>query len=106
MLILICIVIPLSTSYHYTYEQPGIVAQVEAVSAKALFAYGFMQMFDSSVPMEILILEVLLLLFTVFIFVYTNIHVQMYDPWHCLLHVASAIWCILVSSYHGPLISL
>jgi hypothetical protein len=106
MLILLNIVIPLSTSYHYTYEQPGIIAQVEAVSAKVLFAYGFCQLFYPGVPAEILFLEISLLIATVFVFIWTNIHIDQYDPWHCLLHVASALWSILVPLYHGPLIRL
>ncbi len=106
MLILINIVIPLSTCYHYTYEQSGFIAHVEAFSAKVLFVYGFAQLFHANIPPMVLAGEVVLLLITVFVFVYTNIHHHHYDPWHSVLHVVSGLWSILVASFHGPLIVL
>ena len=100
---LLAIVTPLSLAYHYVYEKPGFLAQVEGVCAKLLFIYGAAQMFHA--PSKALLLtEIFFLLGTFAIFVFTNIKPRLYDPWHCLLHIVPSLWCIVVGLNHKPLL--
>jgi len=109
----------LSLIYHFKYEKPGILAQIEGAFAKLLFIYGVAQLFFavsllrfcsvlffifSPQPSSILFgSEMLLFALTLVIFIITNVWSKLYDPWHCLLHIIPSLWMIVVSLYHEPL---
>jgi len=105
MIILLSITTPLSLIYHYEYEKPGLLANVEGVFAKLLFLYGALHLFVAP-SLSVLVIELLLLLNTVFIFVVTNIRKDAYDPWHSLMHVIPPIWAALIVVTHRPLLHI
>lgn len=99
---LLAVVTPLSLAYHYIYEKPGLLAQIEGICAKLLFVYGAAQMFHAP-SKSLLLTETGFLLGTIAIFIFTNIKPRLYDPWHCLLHIVPSLWCIVVGLNHKPL---
>ena len=102
LLFVTMIMVPLSLLYHYFYEKPGILTQLEGISAKLLFLYALCQIFFA--PSTIIFsLELFFLFVTVFIYVITNIKKDYYDPWHCFMHIIPSFWSIIVSMYHKPL---
>ena len=105
LVLLTILTTPLSLLYHLTYERPGLLAQLEGLCAKSLFIYGFIQIFFAP-SIGLLLTEVVLLILTLSVFIYTNIVKESYDPWHCLMHVIPPVWSIFVSLYHKPLIAL
>ena len=105
LFILLSITTPLSLVYHYTYEKPGRLAQLEGIAAKALFLYGVVQLFYAP-TLTYRTIEFILFLFTVVIFIGTNFQKNLYEPWHCLMHVVPTIWATVVAVGHKPLIVL
>ena len=103
LFMLLATVTPLSLAYHYVYEKPGLLAQIEGTFAKFLFIYGAIQMFHAPSKM-LLLVETGFLLATIAIFVFTNIKPRFYDPWHCLLHIVPSLWCMVVGYNHKPLV--
>ena len=102
LLLLLTVVTPLSILYHHTYEKPGRLAQAEGVSAKILFIYGTLQILAAPTP-ALKYAELTFFLATVSIFVYTNLRNDLYDPWHCLMHVVPSAWSAVVAATHTPL---
>jgi hypothetical protein len=105
LLILTSITAPLSVVYHYSYEKPGRLAQIEGTAAKALFTYGLLQIFRAP-SFSLVLIESLLLLFTVAIFLATNLRPHLYEPYHCLMHIIPPVWATIVALTHTPLIRL
>ena len=105
LFILLSITTPLSLMYHYTYEKPGRLAQLEGIAAKALFLYGVVQLFYAP-TLIIRTVEFILFLLTIVIFIGTNFQKSLYEPWHCLMHVVPTIWATVVAVAHKPLIVL
>ena len=103
LFLLLSITTPLSLMYHYTYEKPGRLAQLEGIAAKALFVYGVVQMFYAP-NLTYRTIEFFLFLLTVIIFIGTNFQKSLYEPWHCLMHVIPPIWATVVAVAHKPLI--
>ena len=103
LFILLSITTPLSIMYHYTYEKPGRLAQMEGIAAKALFIYGVVQMFYAP-NVTYRTIEFFLFLLTLVIFIGTNFQKSLYEPWHCLMHVVPTIWATVVAVAHKPLI--
>jgi hypothetical protein len=103
LFLLTLITAPLSVWYHYSYEKPGKLAQLEGIAAKLLFAYGVAQIFYAP-SLPLVIAEVVMLLLTVVIFLGTNLRPQLYDSYHCLMHVIPPIWATIVAVSHNPLI--
>ena len=103
LFMLLSITTPLSLLYHYTYEKPGRLAQLEGIAAKALFVYGVVQMFYAP-NLTYRTIEFFLFLLTVVIFIGTNFQKSLYEPWHCLMHVIPPIWATVVAVAHKPLI--
>ena len=102
VLLLTVITVPLSFLYHWTYERPGKLAQIESTAAKSSFIYGLIQIFYA--PSHTLAgIELACAIITTFVFLLTNIRKELYDPWHCLLHVFPAIWVAIVASSHTQL---
>jgi hypothetical protein len=95
----------LSGMYHHTYERPGLLAKVEGISAKLLCLYGTLQIFQAP-SIELVVIELLMLLVTIGIYVVTNLNKDLYDPYHCLLHVVPVIWSCVGATYHKPLLVL
>ena len=102
LLLLLTVVTPMSLLYHRTYEKPGFLAKAEGISAKVLFVYGTMQIFAAP-TMTLKLIEFSFFLATVGVFVYTNLHNDLYDPWHCLMHVVPSAWSAVVAVTHVPL---
>ena len=105
LLILLGVTTPLSLVYHFTYEKPGPLAQLEGIAAKLLFAYGVIQLFYAP-STTLLVTEGSLFLATVAIFIATNVRKQWYERWHCLMHVIPPLWATCVAVAHKPLIML
>lgn len=105
LLILIMITAPLSLAYHFTYEKPGVLAKMEGTAAKALFLYGLVQIFHAP-SISLKIVELFMMLLTVTIFVGTNLKPQLYESYHCLMHVVPPIWATIVALKHTPLIRI
>ena len=96
---------PLSVVYHYSYEKPGRLAQLEGSAAKALFMYGFIQIFRAPTAL-LAFFEVLMMILTVAIFVGTNLRPNLYEPYHCFMHVIPPIWATVVALTHTPIFKL
>lgn len=105
LLILTSITAPLSVAYHYSYEKPGRLAQMEGTAAKALFTYGLLQIFRAP-RLSLVLIESLLLLLTVVIFIGTNLKPHLYETYHCLMHIIPPVWATIVALTHTPLIRL
>ena len=105
LLLLTMITAPLSLAYHYSYEKPGVLAKMEGSAAKALFLYGLVQIFYAP-SMTLKIVELFMLLLTVIIFVGTNLKPQLYESYHCLMHVVPPIWATIVAFKHTPLVRM
>lgn len=101
---LLTITAPLSTMYHLDFEKPGFIAKMEGFIAKVTFVYGIIQMFLAP-TMLLFICEFAILVIILIIFIGTNVCKEYYEPWHCLMHVVPAVWAVLVSFTHTPLIS-
>lgn len=102
VLLLTLITSPLSFIYHWTYEKPGSLAMIESAAAKCCFIYGILQISNAPNPNQAEF-ESALALTTTFIFVITNIKKELYDPWHCLMHVFPPIWVAIVACSHSQL---
>ena len=102
LFVLLAVTTPLSLLYHYTFERPGVLTQLEGVAAKLLFLYGVAQLFHAP-STAALAAETVLFLGTVAVFIATNLKQQWYDPYHCLLHVVPALWAAVVAATHKPL---
>lgn len=102
IIILTCITAPLSFVYHYTYEKPGLLAKVESFAAKSSYIYGVLQIFKAP-SIALSEAEAFLALLTASIFVVTNVKKELYDKWHCLMHVIPPIWVAIVIVFHAPL---
>lgn len=101
------ITLVLSLAYHRTYEKPGKLCLAEGISAKLLFIYGFLQLFNipsSSSPSLLLLSEVVCLVLTSGCFLLTNVFKHLYDKWHIGMHLVPAIWVAIVGAYHHPLL--
>jgi hypothetical protein len=96
----------MSIQYHRWYERPGIVAKFEGVSAKLLFVYGCLQLFQAPPSKAIVVLEYICLCTTVCVFLATNLRKELYDDFHPLMHVVPPLWICLVATFHAPLLSL
>ena len=96
---------PLSVVYHYSYEKPGRLAQLEGSAAKALFMYGFIQILRAPTAL-LAFFEVLMMILTVAIFVGTNLRPNLYEPYHCFMHVIPPIWATVVALTHTPIFKL
>jgi hypothetical protein len=105
LLILTSITAPLSVVYHYSYEKPGRLAQMEGTAAKALFTYGLLQIFRAP-SFSLVLIESLLLLLTVAIFIGTNLKPHLYESYHCFMHIIPPVWATIVALTHTPLIRL
>ena len=103
LFLLTLITAPLSVWYHYSYEKPGKLAQLEGIAAKALFVYGVVQIFYAP-SLSLIIAEIFMLIFTVVIFLGTNLKPHLYDTYHCLMHIIPPIWATIVALYHTPLL--
>ena len=103
LFLLTLITAPLSVWYHYSYEKPGKLAQIEGIAAKALFTYGVVQIFRAP-NVSLVIAEIFMLIFTVVIFLGTNLKPHLYDSYHCLMHIVPPIWATIVAMAHTPLI--
>jgi hypothetical protein len=102
VILLTCITAPLSFVYHYTYEKPGLLARVESFAAKLSYIYGVIQIFNAP-SVAFSEAEAFLALLTASIFVVTNVKKDLYDKWHCLMHVIPPIWVAIVIVFHAPL---
>ena len=102
LFLLTLVTAPLSVVYHYSYEKPGRLAQLEGTAAKALFTYGFIQIFRAPTIL-LAFFEVLLLIFTIAIFVGTNLRPNLYEPYHCFMHVIPPAWATIVALTHTPI---
>ena len=102
VILLTCITAPLSFIYHYTYEKPGLLAKVESSAAKLSFIYGVIQIFNAP-SIAFSEAEAFLALLTASIFVVTNVKKDLYDKWHCLMHIIPPIWVAIVVVFHAPL---
>ena len=105
LLLLTSITAPLSVMYHFSYEKPGRLAQMEGTAAKALFTYGLVQIFRAP-TVSLVLIESLLLLLTVVIFIGTNLKPQLYESYHCLMHIIPPVWATIVAFTHTPLIRI
>ena len=103
--LLILITAPLSVVYHHSYEKPGKLAQLEGTAAKALFTYGLIQIFRAPTSL-FACLEILMMVLTVIIFVGTNLKPNLYDPYHCFMHVIPPIWATVVALTHTPILKI
>jgi hypothetical protein len=95
----------LSTVYHYTYEKPGLVAAIEGVIMKVIFLYGFLQLFQAPTS-RVLLAELILMASTIAIFMVTNMRKDLYDKYHCWMHVVPAFWGVSIALYHPSVIYL
>lgn len=105
MCTLLSLTAPLSTIYHFHYEKPGIIAKAEGILAKTMFVYGVLQLFQAPTNM-VLFYELVLLTFTLVVFIGTNVAKEFYEPWHCLMHVIPAVWAVVLAMHHPPLIMI
>lgn len=105
IILLTCITAPLSFFYHYTYEKPGLLAKVESFAAKLSYIYGGIQIFNAP-SVAFSEAETFLALLTASIFVVTNIKKDLYDRWHCLMHIIPPIWVAIVVVFHAPLLEV
>lgn len=105
LFLLLNIMTPLSIMYHINYEKQGLVAKIEGFFAKLLFIYGFIQLFNAKTNILICI-ECILMISTILVYVITNINKDLYEPYHCLMHIIPAIWAGIVAHHHPCLINL
>jgi hypothetical protein len=105
VILLTCITAPLSFVYHYTYEKPGLLAKTESFAAKLSYIYGVIQIFKAP-SIAFSEAEAFLALLTASIFVVTNVKKDLYDKWHCLMHVIPPIWVAIVIVFHAPLLDV
>ena len=105
LFVLLSIMTPLSVMYHIYYEKQGLLAKVEGFFAKVLFIYGFIQLFNANTNL-LLCLECLFMVSTIAVYVITNIKKDLYEPYHCLMHIIPAIWAGIIAHYHPSLIKI
>ena len=94
---------PLSFLYHWTYEKPGILAQIESAAAKLCFIYGLVQI-PNAPSAALAAIEAACAILTTLVFVVTNVKKELYDPWHCLMHIIPPIWVAILATSHAELL--
>ena len=104
MFIMVGITTPLSCFYHYEYERPGLIATAEGISAKLLFLYAIIQLLYAP-TWHTLLFELFFFFATVVVFLGTNLRMDFYEQWHCLMHIVPAFWGIAIVLFHQPIIS-
>lgn len=97
----------LSLAYHRNYERPGLLADCEGTSAKALFVYGTAQTLTNC-PIDQTALwysEGGCFVLTLACFLLTNFNKGWYERWHPWgLHVVPGVWAALVATGHSSLL--
>ena len=105
LFLLTLITTPLSMAYHYSFEKPGKLAQLEGIAAKSLFVYGLTQIFRAP-TMSLALLESFFLFLTISVFIGTNFRPKLYEPYHCFMHIIPPLWATIVAVTHTPIFKM
>ena len=104
--VLSALVVVCSVAYHRRREKPGMIADVDRLMARTLFAYGVLQVFYAP-RRSLLAFELCCAVLTVGIWVATRQWVHLNEFWHPVgLHVIPGVWASVVACTHASLVKL